>query len=322
MREDNSKMLAIIEKFPMELKTPFVSAQITKKQKPNKIIICGMGGSAIAGRVIKDILADDLNIHVVNDYILPKIKGKPLVIVCSYSGNTQETLSCFEQALKRKYDIVGIGSGGKLLQFCKENNIEWVKLKPGIPPRTAFPNLFASIFHVLELKGIVSGKKKEIEHFSKNLDLKAVKERAQVIAEGLGKNVPVIYTYDFPAVAKRIKDEFNENAKIHSRVELFPELNHNDVNSWLNCDMSARSKLIILRSNEEPEQISKVITITEKLLHDKTEILEFQMNGKNRLEKALNTILTFDLASVYLAEINKVDSFPVKIIEEFKEMLD
>jgi glucose/mannose-6-phosphate isomerase len=319
--EDNTKLLKIMEMFPEELITPFAGAMLKKHNAPKKILICGMGGSGIAGDVIKDIFKGELDIQIVRDYTLPTLKEKMFVIICSYSGNTEETISCLENAIERKHEIVAISSGGQISEICKQKRIDWVELKPDIPPRTAFPNLFASILHVLETKGLISQKNKEIGEFVKTLDMKVIKERAQKIAESINGRMPVIYTYDFPSVAKRIKDEFNENSKIQCRYEVFPELNHNDVNGWLNRKMADLSKIIILRSNDEPARIAKVMSITEKLLRDNVDIIEVQMQGKTRLQKALTTILTFDIASVMLADMNNVDAYSVKLIDKFKELL-
>jgi len=315
--KENQKMLDIIKKFPEELKNPFLDSRLTNKKVLGDIAVCGMGGSAIAGQIAGDVYG--VNLQVIRDYNLPKLKENSLVIVCSYSGNTEETISCFNDALSKGFDTVVVTSGGLLLEECKKRDLDWIQLRAGVPPRTAFPNLFGSVVKVLESRGLLDIQ--DFSGFADRLNVEEVNVLAAEAAESFSGKIPVIYTYDFPSVAKRIKDEFNENSKMHCRFETFPELNHNDVNCWLDPEFSRQFMLIFLHSGDEPERIKKIMNITKNLLEGKVKNLNFQMQGNNRVEKALNTILFFDLLSMHLAEMRGIDGYNVKIITEFKRML-
>ncbi len=118
------------------------------KNKIKRIVICGMGGSAISGDLTKFAFRNIIPVDVVKDYTLPFVDSSTLVICCSYSGNTEETLSCFEQASQKTKNISAVTSGGKLKEKLDDSKV-WVKIKGGNPPRTAIAYIFLSIIRIL-----------------------------------------------------------------------------------------------------------------------------------------------------------------------------
>jgi glucose/mannose-6-phosphate isomerase len=320
---DNEDMHAIIERFPQDLLNATEEVSVKEISGINRIIMCGMGGSAIAACVLKDVYGKKIKapIIIVRDYSLPEnVDSSTLVITTSYSGNTEETLSAFNQALERGCHVVGVASGGKLLELCKQKNIDYVKVRGGVPPRTAFPLMFGSLLAVINKAGILDSTA-AVEEASKALDVNKVKEAAQRIAQALRGKVPTMYGYDYESVLMRAKDEFNENTKIPSRYEVFPELNHNDVVGWGNPELAKYFTVILLRHGGESERMKKRIDVTKELLGDRVDMIQVFMEGKNRLERALYTIFLFDLVSVYLADNYSTDAYEVDIIERLKKKL-
>lgn len=320
---NNEDMHAIIEQFPQDLLNPTEEVSVNEMPTTNRIVMCGMGGSAIAAYVLKDVYGARINIPItiVRDYSLPEnVDSSTLVIAISYSGNTGETLSAFDQAVERGCHVVGVASGGKLLELCKQKNIDYVRIRGGVPPRTAFPLMFGSLLAVINKVGILDSAA-EVEEASKALDVNKVKEAAQRIAQALRGKVPTMYCYDYESVLMRAKDEFNENTKIPSRYELFPELNHNDIVGWGNAELSKYFTVILLRHDEESERMKKRIDATKELLDDRIGMMQVFMEGRNRLERALYTIFLFDLVSVYLADVYNTDAYEVDIIERLKKKL-
>jgi glucose/mannose-6-phosphate isomerase len=148
-----------------------------------------------------------------------------------------------------------------------------------------------------------------------------IKAMAQNIAHQLKDKVPVIYSSDYRGVLMRIKNEFNENSKVPCKFEIYPELSHNDIVGWGNKNLTRHFKLINLRTNEESPRMKKRIDLTKEILKDSIEQIDVHMLKPSRLEKALITVLLFDLVSVYLADIYGVDAYSVPVIDRLKQEL-
>lgn len=323
MKQENQKMIELISQFPLWLTNPILDSRLKKEDKFKNVVFCGMGGSSAVAFVIKDIYHDiKVPFLITQGYNLPpKTNDESLVIVCSYSGNTEETLSCLKEAAKRRCTIVGLTSGGELLRECQLSNYDWVKLKEDIPPRVAFPNMFAATLEILENKGILKSQKKELCEFVNSMNIVSMKTMAENIAHQLKDKVPVIYSSDYKGVLMRVKNEFNENSKVPCKFEMYPDLDHNDINGWSNKNFAKHFKIINLRTDEEPPQMKRRIDITKDILKDSIEQIEVHMLKPSRLGKALMTVLLFDLVSVYLADIYGVDSYSVPMIDRLKQEL-
>ncbi|MEM7827324.1 MAG: SIS domain-containing protein, partial [Candidatus Aenigmatarchaeota archaeon] len=183
---------------------------------PERIIFAGMGGSGIAGNLVKDVANLDIPIEVSKGYTLPSLTNSNSLVVCiSYSGNTEETLYQFVEAVKRKCAIFSISSGGKLLEWSKKLDIPFVQLPSGYEPREALPYLFFSALSILEklnLKDYSSGKN-EFLNLMEKIDLKRIDKIANDIKDSL---IFIYGSTEFSGVLRRIKNELNENSKLRS----------------------------------------------------------------------------------------------------------
>jgi glucose/mannose-6-phosphate isomerase len=299
---DKGGMCDIQERFPENCETALENAEklrIPKKivvkedfsinyEKPQKIIIAGMGGSAIGGNILKDWLRDivPIPIEVCRDYHLPAYADeKTLVLAISYSGNTEETLNMLIEAIEKRCMIITISSNGVLKEFSQKIGIPCIKLPKGFPPRSAIPYLFFSL--AVSLKKISFG----------------------------------IYK----GVAQRIKTQFNENAKCLSFYACFPELNHNETVGWTGKgDLADKFVILLIRDKEEPLEIMTRIDVTKKMVFDERakNVIEVFSKGKSNLAKILSTIFVGDFVSIYLAFLYGIDPTPVKIIDKLKEQLE
>jgi glucose/mannose-6-phosphate isomerase len=302
--------------------------------KPKTLIIAGVGGSAIGGELFKDWAFDksDMPIEVCRSYKLPNYaNNKTLVFVVSYSGETEETLSLFLEAIKKKCMIFCISSGGKLLDFAVKLNLPYLLVPKKIPPRAALPYLFLPIPVILEKIGVISGVYPEI--FEGIETLKRVSEEnspdkpistnfSKKLAYEINGSIPVIYGFGiYRAVAQRLKQQFNENSKVQAKWEFFPELNHNEIVGWEEAsDLSNRFSLICIRDREESADIMQRIETTKELLSEKVgNIFEIWSIGKSKLARILTAISIGDFTSVYLAILRDIDPTPVKTINLFKQ---
>jgi len=304
--------------------------------KPQTIIVCGMGGSAIGGELLKDWARDRIAvpIEVCREYSLPAYANKDtLVFVVSYSGETEETLSVLLDAIKRKCMIVCISSGGKLREFAEKMNSPHLLVPSGMAPRATLPYLFMPMPAILEKLGLVSDVDAEIAETIKILkqvsaenspQKEAASNFSKTLALSVNGTVPAVYGFGFyRAVAQRFKTQFNENSKNPAKWEIFPELNHNEIVGWEAAKEFAKSfSVIFIRDADEPIEIRQRIEVTKELISREIgKLFEVWSKGKNSLAKMSSVICTGDFTSVYLAVLRRIDPTPVKTLALLKEKL-
>jgi glucose/mannose-6-phosphate isomerase len=336
---DKSNMLNHLVKTPDYCRDAINRAEQTNvptNVKPKNIVIVGMGGSAIGGEILKDWLRDELPIpiEVNRDYTLPAYVDKDtLVFANSYSGNTEETLSSFLAALRRKCTTVAITSGGQLETFCKELHVPHVTIPSGLPPRVAVPYLFFPLPVLLEKMGILSNVGEELEEAIKvyekmskanSPDIPAENNMAKQLANESMGTIPIIYGFrQYSAVAHRFKTQFNENSKMHSKHDDFPELNHNETVGWEAPETLTKNySVILIRDPEEPPELRNRIETTKSLVFNRAKkVHEIDAEGKGKLAKMFSVLCVGDYTSIYLAILQNKDPTPVKIIDKVKKEL-
>ncbi|MBS7643166.1 bifunctional phosphoglucose/phosphomannose isomerase [Candidatus Bathyarchaeota archaeon] len=317
-------------RIPKNLK---IGKRIIHYHQPENILVLGMGGSAIGGELLRGWLRkySQIPIEVNHDYYLPAYAdANTLVLAVSYSGDTEETLSGFVEAVSRKCMIVGISSGGLLEKFCQSLRVPFLKLPSGMPPRTALPYLFFPLVLIVKKFGIAP-KMSEVKEAL--VVLKQLREEikpeiptsnnpSKQLAAQLYGGIPVIYGFqEYYGVAMRIKTQFNENAKVPAKYEVFPELNHNETVGWEGPkELTKLLNVVLLRDPNEPPEIQIRVEAIKKLtLNQKAgKVLEIYPRGKTTLAKMLSTVYIGDFASVYLAILYGVDPTPVEIINKMK----
>ena len=212
-----------------------------KKNMKNfkNILICGLGGSGIGGTIVADIVSIKARIPIATtkDYSIPNfVNNETLVIACSYSGNTEETLSALKKCKQKNAEIAIITSGGKLKKIAKENNYNKILIPPGQPPRAMFGYAFTGLFYMLALYEIIDDSfkydlKNAIELL--NAEKPSIQKTALSLAEKLYKQTPVIYAANgFEGVAIRFRQQINENSKMLCWHHVVPEMNHNELLGW------------------------------------------------------------------------------------------
>ena len=337
-RIDRNNMLSFYVNAPKHYANALKMAQKTlvNYQKPKAVIVAGMGGSAIGGELLKDWARDKVNvpIEVNREYLLPAYADeKTLVFIISYSGETEESLSVFLDALRRRCMIFCISSGGSLIEFSKKLHVSHLQIPSGMPPRAALPYLFSPLPLILAKIGLVSSVQSELSEAIKTLEKvsyenspeKAVDENfSKRLALGVCGTMPIIYGFGFyRAVSQRFKQQFNENSKIPSKWDVFPELNHNEIVGWERADKLATCfSTVFIRDEDEPEETRLRIEITKELIQKNVaKIFEVWSLGESKLAKMLSTILIGDFTSVYLAVLRGVDPTPVRTISLLKDKM-
>ena len=322
-------MKKIILDFPKQFRVGFEAAKNVKiKEKTGELIICGMGGSALSGSLLK-ILAEDLKIdfpfYSHKNYNLPYWAGKNSLIICiSYSGNTEETLSSFEKALAKKLPLIVLASGGKLSEKAKKNKIPLVEIPAGFPPRMTLGFQFSSLITILKNCGLVKTEIKKILSLEKKLNPFQLENQGKKLAQKLINKIPLVYSsYRFKDLARIWKIKFNENSKIPSFFNYFPELNHNELVGFSSLKKSFRNfHILVLKDASDHPKIIRRMNLTAELIERKgikTDAIEIK--GENILFKVFSNILLSDWTSYYLAQNYKVDPVRVEIVEKLKKQL-
>ena len=219
---DKSNMLGVLEEFPAQCKEAVKLAKGFKiNGKFSNVCVCGLGGSGIGGDLLK-ALVSKIPVYPVHDYILPSyVDKKSLVVAVSFSGNTEETLSCFKQAKKKGIEIISITSGGKLAELDKKAIIV-PKKSESFQPRSGIGYLFLTMVAVLSNNNIIPNQSSALAETIK-LSSKLCSRQGFLIAQKLRGKIPVFYSSEnLAAAAYRIKTAVNENAKQPAFWHYFP----------------------------------------------------------------------------------------------------
>jgi len=295
--------------------------------RPEVVVTLGLGGSGIGGDLLRSVLADEAPFPVigVKDYRAPAFLSRDaLVLACSYSGGTEETLTAYEQAVSAGASCVVITSGGDLLERARRRGHPAVVVPKGLPPRAALAYLFIPMLAVLHRAGAVRSFEAEVRDAAR-LDADRYRARAEGLAGRLVERIPVIYsaTPFLEPVAQRWKDQLNENAKTFAVWNTFPELNHNETVGWGVDGSLARSlHVIILHDRAQPARLGQRVAITKEIaFHRAGGLDEFTSEGEHKLSRLLSLILLGDLVSWSLAIKRDVDPTPVAVIDELKRRL-
>ncbi len=303
------------------------------------VVILGMGGSALSGEILRDWLLDfsKVPIELCRDYHLPYyINEDTLAIAVSYSGNTEETISAFVEALERKCVIAAVSSGGVLEEFCNLTETPMIKVpreNPQFQPRCATPYLLPSMAAILNKLGVIPFRTNEFEETIEALreawsiirpECPAIDNPSKKIALEIFGSIPVIYGFrQYKSIALAIKTAINENGKVLSKYESFPELNHNEVVGLEGYkEYLGKFSTVLIREHDEPDEIRVRIEATKKLISNKNwKIIEIYGEGTSRLAKMLYVKHVADMASVYLAILNGMDPTVTQSIDVIKKEL-
>lgn len=300
------------------------------------LVVTGMGGSALAALMAKVLLTQELTIpfEIVRGYDLPSyVNHHTLVIASSYSGNTEETLSAFEQARQKDAQIGILASGGKLTESAQEYNIAHVALASGAQPRMAMIANLRGLFSLLEVFGVVSDVwLRQLEELSSWLeaetngwtpDVPTDKNYAKQLAlEAIGKS-PVFYGSPLTApLAYKWKISWNETAKNIAFWNEFPEFNHNEFMGWVSHPVEKPFAVFDVVSPLDRARVRQRFELTDRLLSGlRPHAFTLELKGETLLAQLLWGAILADFASTYAAILNQVDPTPVVLIEKLKKEL-
>lgn len=306
------------------------------KRSYSNVVLGGLGGSAIGGDLVRSYLDNELSVpfEIVRGYDLPaSATEKSLLIISSYSGNTEESLALFEEALRRGLRPVCITAGGKLLESAQAKGLLSVILPEGFQPRAALAYSFVSVLLVMQAAGFTSGENERIAQAATSGAELAAKyammggeNEALNIARALVHSVPVIYSASdvLGTINLRWRGQLQENAKHFAFGNVLPEMNHNEINGWqLPLDQVQHFTAVLLRSKEdEHPRVQKRFDVLADILKDKgVNVITADAQGGDRLPRMFSLIVLGDWVSFYLAMLTEVDPTPIPSIDRLKQAL-
>lgn len=337
---DMSGMLGLLKSFPAQCRASWRQAMEFKLPADytglKKVIIAGMGGSAIAADLVQSIIEPGgVPVSIYRDYAIPPIlDSSSLFIASSHSGNTEETLSAFAQALKTPAKKLVLATGGKLAQESQNNKVPLFFIDArDLPPRYALGHsylgmlgLVARACSVQPVGEDMNETIKSLEHYSLQLgeEIPSSKNPAKNLALKAHGKIVIVYGAGITAaVARRWKTQFNENSKIWSFYEVLPELNHNSIEGFCLPEELKKGLLVImLQSSFIFPRTQLRYDITRELLAKEGIAYEIlQAEGKTPLSQILNTVCLGDYTSYYLALLNGRDPCPVENVNYLKARL-
>lgn len=338
---DRSDMFSLVLDFPRQLEEAVeigVSSPIDLNiDHIDGIMVTGLGGSAIGGDLLRGYLAHEiyLPIFVNRNYSLPEFVGcSTLVFASSYSGNTEETVAAYQEAVKRGAEVICLTTGGKLGALAREDGKPVVSLPSGFPPRTALGYLFVPMLIILSKVGLIEDKQVELNETVELLTRKlheygpaipTSQNPAKLLAQKLYRKLPIIYASSdcFDVVTIRWKTQLAENSKMLAYCSSFPELNHNEIVGWEGAaELLSWLEVVVLRDKGDHPRIRKRMEITKGIIESEGgRVTEVWSEGDSLLARLFSLIWLGDFVSLYLAVLNGVDPTSIAKIDYLKQRL-
>lgn len=340
-KHDSKGMLDLILSFYSQVESAIEIGRAAELPEPRneirKVYVAGMGGSAIGGNILQDLLQAGGNVDcgVVRDYELPaQADESSLVVLCSYSGDTEETISAYHSARRNGCLCYVCTSGGKLLDFARQDSLPHIVIPGGQPPRSALGYLFFPMLMSFMQWGWITPSLVDLDELI-NL-LKSISYQndparnedpaAAQIARQHKNKIPILYSSrNLETVAMRWKAQICENSKSLAYQNLIPEMNHNEIIGWQRSEqmeLSERLAVIFLRDSDDHERVRTRIDVVKDIIRQTTShILEVESQGNALLTRLFSLIYLGDLFSFYLAMYNEEDPTPIRNIDYLKSEL-
>jgi glucose/mannose-6-phosphate isomerase len=311
------------------------SAVFAPMDAPGGLVVAGMGGSSIGGRLARAAIGPRArrSLTVVGGYTLPGWVGPDTLVLCaSYSGATEETLACYDHAVELGAPRLVATTGGPLAERARRDGVPVIPLPGGFQPRAAVGYAFVAALEAAALSGVAPSLRGEIEAAA------ALAERlgaewgldgpedglARRLARSLNNTVPVIAGSELMSeVAYRWKTQINENAELPAFASALPELNHNEIVGWASARDLARFSAVFLEDPGQHPRNARRIELSARAAEAGAAVVErVSAIGDTRTERVISLVLLGDLVSLYLAVLRGIDPVSVHAIDTLKAALD
>lgn len=326
---DSQGMCKVYDRWP-EIARQHYQADFTDMDfdEITHVVFAGMGGSGTIGDIFSAILSKtNIHVEVVKGYLLPKTTdSKSLVVTTSVSGNTEETLNVLDSAFKIKCKIIAFSDGGKMQEFCKNKELNHIKISKIHSPRASFVAYLFSILRILEpflpiekndiVNSLNDLEKQRDKISSKNMNSK---NPAIMLAESIFGIPLIYYPWGLQAAAIRFKNSLQENAKMHGITEDVIESCHNGMVSW---DRPTDIKPILMQGTDDYIKTKERWEIVKEFFDEKNiKYLEINSMNGSIFSKLINLIYLLDYSTIYRAILSNIDPTPVNSIDYIKSKM-
>ena len=304
-----------------------VSSAKLEPMESDGLLVCGMGGSAIGGDLAAAALGTRLirPLDVIRGYGVPSWTSPDRVIFCSsYSGNTEETLACYDAAEAVGARRIVATTGGAIGEAARRDGVPVIGMPAGLQPRAAVGYTFAIAAEVAALVGAGDAIRTEIDSSAAHLETAkdSLLELAASLAERIHGSVPLLYGCGLTVpIAYRWKCQINENAKLPAFSHQLPEMNHNEIVGWGRAERGAYSAVLIEDDDQHPRERRRMELTAELVEPNARDVIRVTTVGESRTERLLWSVMLGDLLSLELAARAGADPTPVAVIEDLKDRL-
>ncbi|MES2763987.1 MAG: bifunctional phosphoglucose/phosphomannose isomerase [Bacteroidota bacterium] len=323
-------MKTLVEGFTKQLQESLDianAAVLTKKNNIQNIVVTGLGGSGIGGTILSELVQSECPVPVIvnKDYFLPDfVNEHTLLVISSYSGNTEETLSAMHQALTKKAQIVCVTSGGKVQEVASQHKLDSIIIPGGRPPRSCIGYSLVQLLKIVQFNDLVkTDLLKQVQDTIKLLDAEKaeIKIEANEIAKTLLNKIPVIYSLgSCEGVAVRFRQQINENSKMLCWHHTFPEMNHNELVGW--TEKNDALAVVTFRTSFDYERTVKRYDICKPLFAKySNSVTDITAKGNSKTEQFFYLINIGDWISCYIADMKNIDAVEVNVITNLKNEL-
>ena len=298
------------------------------------MIVAGMGGSAIGADLARSALGDRLTKPMITarGYQLPQWVTPNSVVMCaSYSGNTEETIACYDAAGALGAVRVAVTTGGRLAECAREDGVPVIPLPAGLQPRAAVGYMTVAALEVATLAGVAQGVRTEVDAAAAGLERLTEEWGPDADSDSLAKRVAqringtcvcMYGAVPTVAVATRWKTQLNENSKLPAFAAELPEADHNEIVGWHDAASLCSFTAVFLEDVDQHPRVRQRIELTAALIEPQAAgALRIESVGSNPVERLLSLVLLGDLVSVYLAVLRGIDPTPVEQIDRLKAAL-
>jgi glucose/mannose-6-phosphate isomerase len=302
---------------------------------PAGLVVAGMGGSAIGGALARAALGDHASrpIFVTRAYGLPTWTTPDTMVLCaSYSGDTEETLACYESAGALGAKRTVVTTGGRLAEMARADGVPVIPLPGGFQPRAAVAYMIVAALEVAALCGAGPRLTSEIDVAASHIEQLVAEWGPDAAEDSLGKEIARALNGSTPMIAGaglttpiayRWKTQINENAKQPAFWHELPELDHNEIAGWDGAPQLGRFAAVFLDDSDAHPRVKERMLLTEQLISEAASAsFRVETRGQTAIERVISLVLLGDLVSIYMAALRGVDPAPVRAIDELKAALD
>lgn len=323
-------MKTLVEGFTKQLQEALDianNAVLTQKHNIQNIVVTGLGGSGIGGTILSELVQSECPVPIIinKDYFLPDfVNANSLVIISSYSGNTEETLSAMKQAIDKNAQIICVTSGGEVHAIAEKYKFDTIIIPGGHPPRSCIGYSLVQLFKIVQFNGFVkTDLLSQVQTAITLLDneREAIKIEASLIAKKLVNKITVIYSLgSCEGTAVRFRQQINENSKMLCWHHTLPEMNHNELVGWTEKNDSLA--VVTFRTSFDYSRTIKRYDICKELFSKYSHsVTDITAKGTSKVEQFFYLINIGDWISCYIADIKNIDAVEVNVITNLKNEL-